>query len=97
MATAGATGSVDTGDIGEVVAERVRVRAALDRLSERDREVIRLTHWEQLDLASAAQVLECSVTACKVRLHRARRRLAALLDTSSDPEIDNLVRQGEAP
>ena len=35
--------------------------------------------WEQISLADAATVLQCSPVALKVRLHRARRRLAAAL------------------
>lgn len=53
--------------------------AGLARLSEADREAILLVAWEELDPASAAVVLGCSRAAFAVRLHRARRRLAAVL------------------
>jgi RNA polymerase sigma factor (sigma-70 family) len=53
--------------------------AGLARLSERDREVILLVAWEELDPASAAAVLGCSRATFSVRLHRARRRLAAAM------------------
>ena len=53
--------------------------AALARLSERDREAILLVAWEELDPASAAAVLGCSRATFSVRLHRARRRLAAAI------------------
>lgn len=56
------------------------------KLSPRDQEVLQLIGWEQLDQAAAARVLGCSVTAVKVRLHRARRRLAALLRTT-EPDV----------
>jgi RNA polymerase sigma factor (sigma-70 family) len=49
---------------------------ALARLSEPDREVLRLVAWEQLSIREAAQVLDCSEVACRVRFHRAKRRLA---------------------
>ena len=52
------------------------------RLSEIDREILRLVGWEQLTVAEAAIVLGSTRTAAKVRLHRARRRLAALLTMS---------------
>jgi len=55
------------------------VHAALERLSPREQEVLRLTEWEQLTPAEAAVVLGCSPAALRVRLHRARRRLAAEL------------------
>jgi len=64
------------------LAESLRVQAALDSLSERDREVLRLSAWEQLPTADAASVLGCSESAYKVRLHRARRRVGLLLAAS---------------
>ena len=53
--------------------------AGLARLSERDREAILLVAWEELDPASAAAVVGCSRATFSVRLHRARRRLAAAM------------------
>lgn len=53
--------------------------AGLACLSERDREAILLVAWEELDPASAAAVLGCSRATFSVRLHRARRRLAAAM------------------
>ena len=62
------------------------VSAAFDSLAEPDQEVLRLTEWEQLSAAEAAVVLGCSTAAFRVRLHRARRRLAeAVRDTSVEP------------
>ena len=58
-------------------------RAALAQLSERDREVLMLTAWDGLDQRSAAAILGCSEGAFKVRLHRARRRLARALEATS--------------
>jgi len=55
---------------------------ALRRLSERDREILLLAAWEQLDRADLATALGCSKTAAAVRLHRARRRLTAALSIS---------------
>ncbi len=66
-------------DPADAIDARLRVRAALAGMSERDREVLRLQAWEQLAPADAARVLGCTTAAYKVRLHRARRRLAALL------------------
>ena len=53
---------------------------AFARLSEADREVLRLIAWEQLSLRAAARTLGCSEVACRVRFHRAKRRLAAHLE-----------------
>lgn len=60
------------------------VAAALDRLGERDREVLTLIAWDGLTPAEAAQALSVSQTALRVRLHRARRRFAALLSEVTD-------------
>jgi RNA polymerase sigma factor (sigma-70 family) len=54
---------------------------AFARLSEADREVLRLVAWEQLSLREAARALGCSQVACRVRFHRAKRRLASHLET----------------
>lgn len=62
---------IDRGDTG--LAE------ALAELSERDRELLLLVAWEGLEPAEAAKVLGCSRNALAVRLHRARKRLAAAL------------------
>jgi RNA polymerase sigma-70 factor, ECF subfamily len=53
---------------------------ALSTLRERDRELLLLIAWEGLDPGEAAEVLGCSRNAIGVRLHRARKRLAAALD-----------------
>jgi RNA polymerase sigma-70 factor, ECF subfamily len=56
------------------------VTAALHRLSDADRELLTLLAWDELTHEEAAEALGCSRGALKVRLHRARRRFAALLD-----------------
>jgi RNA polymerase sigma-70 factor, ECF subfamily len=66
-------------DYAESVAETNRLAAAFEALGERDREVLRLVSWEGLGSAEAAAVLGCSMSAFKVRLHRARRRLSRSL------------------
>jgi RNA polymerase sigma-70 factor (ECF subfamily) len=60
-----------------------RVRAALARLPDAQREVIEL-HWLQgLPMAEVAAVVGASVGAVKVRAHRGYERLRALLDEST--------------
>ncbi|GGM12195.1 MULTISPECIES: RNA polymerase sigma factor [Micromonospora] len=61
------------------VVRLMDVRSALGRLSDDDQEILRLVGWEQLSPGEAALVLGCHPTTAKVRLHRARRRLKALL------------------
>ena len=73
------TGSA-SGDLAEAAGDAEIVRLALGRLSERDRETLMLVAWDGLEGARAAQAAGCSRTAFAVRLHRARRRLAAELE-----------------
>jgi RNA polymerase sigma-70 factor, ECF subfamily len=51
-------------------------------LAPADREVLTLTGWYSLTPEQAAQALGCSPSAYAVRLHRARKRLAAALDAA---------------
>ncbi|MFI0354515.1 RNA polymerase sigma factor [Actinomadura sp. 9N407] len=55
------------------------LRAAFGRLSDDDRELLALTGWEGLRPAEIAEVLGCRAAGVRVRLHRARKRLAAEL------------------
>jgi RNA polymerase sigma-70 factor (ECF subfamily) len=71
--------------LADSVADRLDVLAALATLPAQAQEALRLTQWEQLDDATAALVAGCSTTAFKVRLHRARRRLALALGQQAGP------------
>lgn len=59
---------------------RAAVRAAIDRLPENHRNVLLLRDIEQLDTEEVARMLEVTPNAVKIRLHRARLALRALLD-----------------
>jgi RNA polymerase sigma-70 factor (ECF subfamily) len=69
--------------------ERQRVRAALDRLSGRDRALLVLRYWEDQSLETIAETLGMSEGAVKVALLRARRSMAAGL-TGMEVEIHAL-------
>ncbi len=58
---------------------------ALGKLSDDDREVLRLWAWEQLEPREMAPVLGISVNAATLRLSRARRRLADSLAGQNHP------------
>ena len=61
--------------------ERARiVREALSALAPLHREVLILVEYEDLDLATVAEIVGAEVGAVKVRLHRARRKLRAALE-----------------
>jgi RNA polymerase sigma-70 factor (ECF subfamily) len=67
------------------------VTAALSRLAPGDREVLRLVGWEGLTPAELAVALGVRAGTARVRLHRARRALAA------DPEVRALVDADGGP
>lgn len=56
---------------------------ALDRLSDTDQEVLRLSVWDGLSLPEIAAVMGGTANAAGVRLHRARQRLRAALERST--------------
>jgi RNA polymerase sigma-70 factor (ECF subfamily) len=63
-----------------------RVAAALARLSEKDREALILVAWDGLTPQQAAAALGEPAGRFRVRLHRARQRMKALLDASPPPQ-----------
>lgn len=62
-----------------------RLETALSRLAPKDREALALIAWDGLQPHEAARVLGDSAGAFRVRLHRARQRLRALLEERSEP------------
>ncbi|GAA3244820.1 RNA polymerase sigma factor [Nonomuraea helvata] len=58
------------------------VQEAFARLSADDREILALAGWEGLSSDEIATVLGCSRANARLRLHRARKRLARHLDTA---------------
>jgi RNA polymerase sigma factor (sigma-70 family) len=59
--------------------DTARLRGALERLGESDRELLLLIAWEELSPSQVAAVLGVKPGTVRVRLHRARRRLAEAL------------------
>lgn len=68
-------------------AVSVGVLPAPARLREQDRELLLLIAWDRLEPAEAARTLGLSRIAARVRLHRARKRLAAELDAESEQAL----------
>ncbi|HEX4729389.1 MAG TPA: sigma-70 family RNA polymerase sigma factor [Jatrophihabitans sp.] len=83
-------------DPAEAVADRAEASAivlvALNSLSPADRELLRLIAWEQLSIAETGYVLGCSEAAARVRLHRARGRLARAVDRLEQSERPGIHR-----
>ncbi|MFI0482704.1 RNA polymerase sigma factor [Actinomadura sp. 9N215] len=73
------------GDIAEDVAERLAVLRAMAALPDGDREILILVAWQGLTPRDAARVVGCSPAALRVRLHRARRRLASAAESAEPP------------
>lgn len=63
----------------EYAGELAGIAAAFRGLPGADRELLALVSWEGLDNGQAAAVLGCSRNAVRIRLHRARRRLASAI------------------
>jgi RNA polymerase sigma-70 factor (ECF subfamily) len=76
----------------EALHRRDAFTRAFARLSETEREVLRLIAWDGLDTREAASVLGCSATAFRVRLHRARRRLAKHLEATGHSPLEGPAR-----
>ena len=74
-------------DPADRLAERDAALRAFTGLSEPDREALRLVAWERLSLADAARAAGVSRPAFAMRVHRARRRLAAHL-REQDADLD---------
>ncbi|MDO5097258.1 MAG: sigma-70 family RNA polymerase sigma factor [Corynebacterium sp.] len=68
----------------DAVVSRLDVLSALHELPESDQEVLTLHTWESLSPKEIAQVLHISPENARVRLHRARQRLAEKLKEPSD-------------
>jgi RNA polymerase sigma-70 factor (ECF subfamily) len=60
--------------------EALEVMRAMAGLGEEERELLLLVTWDELSPSEAAKVLGLSPLAARSRLHRARRRLRALLE-----------------
>lgn len=73
-------------DPAESVDDLAQLRAAMAQLSEPDRELLRLIAWEGLTTDEIAIALDARAGAVRLRLHRARRRLAAALGTDNQPK-----------
>jgi len=65
---------------------RVRIDAAMDKLSDAHRTVLVLHEFEQMEYKKIAEVMGCSIGTVMSRLFYARRRLAALLADLQEEE-----------
>jgi RNA polymerase sigma factor (sigma-70 family) len=66
---------VAIGDPADLVGESAVMLAAMARLGDDDRELLRLTAWEGLEPAEIAVAMSMPAATVRTRLHRARARL----------------------
>ncbi|MES0833340.1 RNA polymerase sigma factor [Nocardiopsis tropica] len=83
----------DSPDDTEQVIRRQSALTALAGLSDTDRELVMLVTWEGLSSREAARVVGCAPVTARGRLHRARRRLQALMDDTARPASDTPDRE----
>lgn len=77
--------SVESREGVEPMLDDADLYDALGRLSEEDRELVRLWAWERLAPQEIAVVLGVTPNAARIRLHRARAKLRQLLVSRNVP------------
>ncbi len=77
----------------DAAAQSRRLYAAMDRLSEDERAVMELVALDELTVAEAAAAAGVRPVTARVRLHRARRKLRAELETASTESTANEVEE----
>ncbi|MFC0040823.1 sigma-70 family RNA polymerase sigma factor [Actinomadura rayongensis] len=80
-------------DVADRVAERLAVLRALATLPEDDREILLLVAWQGLAPRDAARVVGASPAAFRVRLHRARKRLARAVEADPRPPAIPILKE----
>lgn len=68
------------GELEQDAVERLTLQAALGRLADRDRELLAMRYGADMKAAEIAQVLESTTNAVEVAVHRALRRLRAIME-----------------
>jgi RNA polymerase sigma-70 factor (ECF subfamily) len=74
------------GDLAEEAVRRLTLSAAVAQLSERDRELIALRYGADLTGRQIGEILDMSVNAVDVAVHRAVERLKQVFDATEEVE-----------
>jgi len=85
--------TADPLDVEGSTIERLTLAQAVDRLDERDRELIALRYGSDLSARQIAEVLELRTNAVEVALHRALARLRKLLEGEEAAQADPRLRE----
>ncbi|HEY8700749.1 MAG TPA: sigma-70 family RNA polymerase sigma factor [Arthrobacter sp.] len=75
---------VCSADSGED-SDNTSVEDAMMALREKDRDILQLAYWDELSIHEISQVLHCTQSSAKVRLHRAREAFRKLVPALSGP------------
>lgn len=81
----------------ELVLNRLELRDAVDRLDERDRELIALRFGADLSARQIAEVLELKTNAVEVALHRALARLRRALEPDDTSSAEFVLKPEASP
>ncbi|MFD2689937.1 RNA polymerase sigma factor [Streptomyces phyllanthi] len=76
-------------------ADHTELHAALDKLGALDREVVLLWAWEELTPRQIAEVTGMTSNAVSIRLHRAKKKLAALLERKNGAPVGHETDEGK--
>jgi RNA polymerase sigma factor (sigma-70 family) len=88
MRSCGDADGVDPGEWLLAMEQRQSVRAALETLAPKDREILLLKYSEDWSYRQLAERIGISESAVEARLHRARQRLRAVLIRSAMIEVN---------
>lgn len=77
-------------------ADHSALYAALDKLAVLDREVVLLWAWEELTPREIAEVTGMTPNAVSIRLHRAKKKLAGLLDGKNGASAGHKASEGRS-
>lgn len=83
------------GDMATEAVDRLTVRAAVNQLGERDRELIALRYGADLSARQIAERLQLSTSAVEVALHRARLRLRETLEGRPPEGMSPPIREAD--
>jgi RNA polymerase sigma-70 factor, ECF subfamily len=80
-------------DVETETVERLTLAQAVDRLDERDRELIALRYGSDLSARQIGELLELRTNAVEVALHRALARLRKLLEGEDTAQAEARLRE----
>jgi RNA polymerase sigma-70 factor (ECF subfamily) len=83
----------DALDVEAEAVERLTLAQAVERLDERDRELIALRYGSDLSARQIGELLELRTNAVEVALHRALSRLRKFLEDEDEPQAEARLRE----